>query len=168
MIMAVIVIVVMVVIAVMMVAATVRASFGSEGRAREGDVQPQAAHEVVEHVIVLVGEAAGRDLERHVPIAEVVRRAREEERVVGGRDAEILVGGDDRIRLAVVGEQAVAVHEHRAARQADGNLSTILQVRAKSRFLAGVVSEDEPAGDGSRRVVVEATDGVHGQNKKYR
>ncbi len=163
-----VVVIVIVVVVVMMMAAAVSASFGSEGRAHERNIQPEATHELVEHVIVLVGEATRRDCERHVSIAEVIRRAREKERVVRGRDAELFVGGDDRVRFAVVGEQAVAIGEHGAARKANRELPTVLQMRAKPRLFTGIVVEDEAAGDGRRRIVVEAADGAHGQNKKYR
>lgn len=162
------VIVVVIVIVVMVVTTAVSTPFGGEGRTHEVDRQAQAAHELVEHVIVLVGEAAERDRERDVAIAEMIRRAREKERIVRGRDAEILVGGDDCVRLTVVGEQTIAIGEHAASLQADGDLPTVLEVRAKSRFLARVVVEDEPAGEGRRRIVVEAADGAHDQNKKYR
>jgi hypothetical protein len=125
-------VIVLVVMRVLVMRVAVRAAFRLEGSVLEGQRKSEPAHHVVEHVIVLVGESTDADLERDVPITEVVRRAREQERVVRRRDAERLVGCEDFVGHAVVGEQAIAVREHGSARQHDRDFFAVFESRTKS------------------------------------
>jgi hypothetical protein len=143
----------------------VRAAFRFEGSVLEGQGKSEPAHHVVEHVIVLVGESTDADLERNVPITEVVRGAREHEHVVRRRDAERFVGCDDLVGHAVVGVQAIAVREHGSARQHDGNFLAIFEARTKSRSITRVVAQDQPRGRRLGRPM-KAAYGAHGSEQE--
>src|SRR5882724_3293598 len=54
-----------------------------EGTLENVHGKPQLAHQTVEHVVVLVRQATWLDLQRHVPIAQVIGRSREQVAVVG-------------------------------------------------------------------------------------
>jgi hypothetical protein len=124
---------------------TVDARLGSERRSSKHEHEPEPAHHPVEYVIVTVCENADADPQRHVPIAEVVRGAREEQRVVRRRHAELLVRSHDFDRRTVFGPQPIAVGEHRSARQVNGELFAVRESREKSRFLSRVVVENQPS-----------------------
>ena len=143
----------------------VDSAFGSEGRTLVAEREPESSHHFVEHVIVLKSEPANTDLERHVPVAQVVRRAGEEQGVAGRRHAEILVGGHDFERPTVVGEQPIAAREHGAARQLDGDFLAALESRAKPRLRSRVVVEQETA-IRRKRGLMETPDAAHGSKQE--
>lgn len=61
--------------------AAVRAGFGLERRARALDRRAEPREHVGEHGIVFELQAAGADFNRRMAVAEVIRGARERERV---------------------------------------------------------------------------------------
>jgi hypothetical protein len=132
------------VVRVLVVRVAVRAALGFETAVLEAQRESETANQVVEHVIVLISKSATADLERNVPIAEVVSGARKQERVVGRCHAERFVGGHDLEGFAVVGEQAIAVREHGAARQLDGDFLAVFQTSAKARLVALVEAQNQP------------------------
>ena len=133
---------VVMVVAVMVVA--VRAALRFEAGVLEAQGKPEATHHVVEHVVVLIGESSDADLKRNVPVTEMVRRTCEQEWVVGRRHAQGFVGGDDFVRFALVGEQAIAVREDGSARELHGDFLAVFEKRSKPRLLAGVVTQNQP------------------------
>lgn len=81
-------VVVVVVVSVLVVAVTmptrgVAASLGLERTLDHLGVQPQLVHQPVQHVVVLVRQTPGLDLQRHVTIAQVVGGARQQVNVAG-------------------------------------------------------------------------------------
>ena len=59
----------------------VAASFGLEGGVQGGDAKAEGAHQAVEDVVVLERQPPGLDLQRYVPVTEVVGRARQQQRI---------------------------------------------------------------------------------------
>src|SRR5688572_14690130 len=68
-------------IAVRVPMAPVRSGLRLERRLLHLHAEPQAAHHVVQHVVMTVAQPAGMDLQGHVPVAQVVARAGEQPRV---------------------------------------------------------------------------------------
>jgi hypothetical protein len=62
------------------------AAFGLERQPARLNVEPEAAHHGVEHVVVLVRKPALAELQRHVSVAQVVGAAQERVRIAGARD----------------------------------------------------------------------------------
>jgi hypothetical protein len=71
--------------------ARVATAFGFERLLHDVSVKTQLAHEPVQDVIVLIRKAAWLDLERHVTIAEMVRRPRQKVQI-GRRHGGKLLG----------------------------------------------------------------------------
>jgi len=89
--------------------AVIRAAFWPERRRFANDVEPETANHVVEHVIGLVAQPSMPDLERDVPVAQVVARACMEQSVFGPCDAQRLDGSPHRHRLAAGRTDDIAV-----------------------------------------------------------
>jgi hypothetical protein len=55
----------------------IRSGFRLEWRLLHGHRQPEPPHHVVEHMIVPKAQPSGANLNRHVPISQVIRRPRQ-------------------------------------------------------------------------------------------
>jgi hypothetical protein len=126
-------------------AAAVGATLGRERSSLESDLGPEAANHVVEHVVVAILHAADLDLQRHVPVAEVVSDARQEQHVFRASDAELLVGRAHEHAGAGAGLQKITVGEHGAARQLHGELPTCLEFGQKAVLLPRIKVEHDGA-----------------------
>ena len=58
--------------------ARIRAGLRLDGRLLDRHSRTKPAHHIVQYVIVLITHPARTDLQRHVPVTEMVRNAREE------------------------------------------------------------------------------------------
>jgi hypothetical protein len=78
----------------------------------DSNVQPQLVQQAVEHVIVLIRQPAGLDLQGHVPIAQVIGGARQQV-PIGDIDRRQQLGAsaDFDYQLTVTRGQAVTVLE---------------------------------------------------------
>lgn len=123
--------------------ATVGAAFRRERPGLEAHLGAEPAAEVVEHVVVAILHARAFDLQRHVAIAEVIRDARDEQRIRCIRDAELLGGGAHDHARVLTRLEVVAVGEHAATRQLDSELSPALELGQKTMFLARVEVEHD-------------------------
>jgi hypothetical protein len=101
-----------------MTARRVAATFRLERPLHDVSVQTQLVHQPVQHVIVLIRQSAWLHLERHVSIAEMVRRSRQKVQI-GRRDRRKLLGPRPHLhhQAAVFGRQALAMLERQAPLQ---------------------------------------------------
>ncbi len=82
-----------------------------ERRLFHGDGKAEAADHLVEHVIVLITHPAIADLQRHVPIAQVIARAAQRHGLRGAHGRDGLGLSDDLHDAAIVGEQQISAAE---------------------------------------------------------
>ncbi|KAI3491523.1 hypothetical protein L1887_44144 [Cichorium endivia] len=133
--------------------AGIRARFRFKRQAGVGHLQTELAQHVVENVVVVIAQLAGRDLQRHVAVAQVVAGAGEQERIGAAHHGNRLRGGDHFDDLAaVVGRQQVAPAQQQAARQHQPCFATVVQRYAGAAFHPHV-NRQRDAGGNRMRVV---------------
>jgi hypothetical protein len=109
------------------VPARVSAAFWLERRIDGVHVEPQAAHETVENVVVQVRERLGFDLHRDVTIAEVICGSREQCGVRRSRARQRFDGGPYDYPRSVFGDQNATGLERRAAGQEQRGLTAAVE-----------------------------------------
>lgn len=102
--------------------ASVSTGLRFERRLFYAHVESQAAHHVVEHVIVLVTQPTLSDLKRDVSIPEVIRRTRQSERVIGSHGRDGFRRSDDSNHATIVSAQQIAIAQHAPAFQEQTDL----------------------------------------------
>ena len=78
---------------VMTVTTGIGTGLGLEGGLFDAHQETERGDHVVQHVIVRVAQPAVAYLQRHVPVAQVIGRARQQTRIVGRHRGDRLVGG---------------------------------------------------------------------------
>ncbi|HXK17677.1 MAG TPA: hypothetical protein VNG33_07735 [Polyangiaceae bacterium] len=132
-----VVVTIVVVIVGVPVAAGVAARLGLEGPFEHLGVESQLMHQAIEHVVVLVRKPPGLDLQRHVPIAQVVRGARQQVAISRLDDRQQLWSGAHLDhQLAVARRQTIAVFQRQAALEQEAHLTPAVQTRSQSRSAA--------------------------------
>ncbi|GBH26089.1 hypothetical protein BvRS1_31380 [Burkholderia vietnamiensis] len=130
-------------IVAMLVAAAVGADFRLERRQRFVDLRAEPAQHVREHRIGFELQVAVADLDRRGPVAEVIRGAHQRERIVRTPEQHRFGRRDDAHQRAVVGDQPVAVAQHGAARQQDGDVLAGIERGRDAALAAGVIGGRE-------------------------
>jgi hypothetical protein len=99
----------------MCVRVPVCARLGFERRLFDEHAQPHPAHHFIEHVIVPVTQPAVADLHRHVPITQVIPRARETRRIRIPHRRYRLERRDDFHYRSIVRQQQIATAQNDTA-----------------------------------------------------
>ena len=110
-----------------LVAAAIRARLRLERSARVIHVRAQPLEHAFQHRIGFQFQLSCRHFHRRVPVAQVVRRACQRNGIVGMNNQHVLRRGDDTHQAAIVGDQHVAIAQHRTARQHQRNFLTVIQ-----------------------------------------
>jgi hypothetical protein len=130
----------------MLVTAAIRARLRLERRRRVIHMRAQTLQHVFQHRIGFQFQLSRSHFHRRVTIAQVVRGARQRNRIVSVYNQHILRRCKHAHEAAVVGDQHVTVAQHRAARQHQRNLLTVIQGGGQAT-LAAVI---EGKGQGRR------------------
>ena len=143
----------LVVVMVMTAMRTISAGFRLERRFRFADRAAQAPGHVGQHVIGLEAQLAAvfvwQDLHRHVPVAEMVGGAGEEQRAVGdGLDELFRRGEDFDDGAAIFSRQPVATMQVIAAFEEDAGFGAGSERDFEAAALAVVVGEGDGVGGG--------------------
>ena len=128
------------------VTAAIRTRFRLERRRRVIHMRAQTLQHVFEHGISFQFQLPRGHFHRRVAIAQVVCGARQRNGIVGVYNQHILRRSDHAHQAAVVGNQHVAVAQHRAARQHQRHFLAVIQ-RGGQPALAAVI---EGKGQGRR------------------
>jgi hypothetical protein len=128
--------------AVRMITLTViGARFRMKRRCHAVDRKTEAAHHVIEHMIVLPGELAGRNLQHHVTIAQMIGGAHQLEMIMAFNNRQLFRRGIDANAAAVIGQQHVAVFQYRATRQKKTQYGATARRDFLAAFLPLVVNQ---------------------------
>lgn len=100
----------------MLVSAAIRARFGLERQRYLLDRRADAHEHIGKHRIVFELQIIGADFHRRMTIAEVIRGARERQRIRSAYVKHGFMRGNDTHETAIVGDEHVAVVQHGAAR----------------------------------------------------
>lgn len=100
----------------MLVSAAIRARFGLERQRYLLDRRADAHEHIGKHRIVFELQIIGADFHRRMTIAEVIRGARERQRIRSAYVKHSFMRGNDTHETAIVGDEHVAVVQHGAAR----------------------------------------------------
>jgi hypothetical protein len=115
----------------------VSSRLGFERELRDGHGQPEAAHHVVEHVVVQVSERACTHLQRHVTVAQVISRSTQCERVGRRRHGHRFGLGPYLEQEARIGFEQIAIAQRRPATfERDRALAAIAQRCAEAALLS--------------------------------
>jgi hypothetical protein len=112
------------------------------------DLKPQAAHHRIQHMIMQPAESAGLDLQRDMPIAKVIGRTRQQQRVIHLSAGDRLGGSlnPDHCRLLVLARQQIAIAQDLTARQQEADRAAIGKLSAKPRARALLVGQGQQQG----------------------
>jgi hypothetical protein len=119
----------------------VRSRLGFEARVFDGDSDSEVVQHGIQHVVVQIAQAAGLYHERHVPVTQMVRHSREEQRVRVAYDGNALPGRQDADTCAILGGDDVTVARPRAARALHQHGPSSRELHAKAASLTGVERE---------------------------
>jgi hypothetical protein len=108
-----------------------------------GHLQTQTPRHVVEHVIMTVAQPAIPHLQRDVPIAQMIRSARETARIDGFEGRDRLVRRADLHDPTVVGEKKIAAAQHLTPLQHDADLLAAGQASPKTAATAQVKGQHQ-------------------------
>ena len=89
-------------VAVAVAFAGVGAGFRFKRQMRESDLQAELAQHIVQHMIVVIAQLSGHDLQRNVAVAEVIAGFRQGERIVAMHHGHAFICGDNLHKLAAV------------------------------------------------------------------
>ncbi len=118
--------------------AMVSPGFGFEWEHLVPHGQPHLLDHVIEDVVGLVADAPQVDLKSHVPITEVIRRARQFEGIGAMDDGQGLALGAHHEHLASVAGETVTILERRPALNVDSHHFSIRGDDPTSRLLTRV------------------------------
>lgn len=99
-------------VVILALGALVGAAVGLERRFDMRDFRPDAARHVLDHGIAPDTDAVRHDLDRHVPVAEMIGKLRQFLRVAAAQFREFLWRGDNLDKPAIVQHQRVAIAQH--------------------------------------------------------
>jgi hypothetical protein len=133
------------------VAESVGAALRLERRVLVDHTQAERLDHAVEHMIHLVPDKAPPDLERHVPVAEVVSSARQQQQVLAGSARHRFRGRDDANDFAVGGPKDVAAAQNRTAPELDADLAARFEPDTLPGLLALLEAQNQLIIDTQRR-----------------
>lgn len=129
-----VIVAVLVVVAMTMPAGSVAAGLRLERTLDHQHFQAQLVHQAVEHVIVLVGQAPGLDLQRYVPVAQVIGRPSQQV-TIRGFDGRKKLGSRPHLdhQRAIFAGEPLTVLERQTAFEQQPNLLPAVQLRSQAR-----------------------------------
>ena len=148
------------------------AGLGFERFVRDAKFEAHPGEHGVEDVVVAVAQPVRPELQRDVPVAQMVGAASQQSGLasVGGRDG--FTGREDLDDAAVLGAQAVPAAQNLAPRQDDTDLLAVLEARAEAAAAAHIEGQHQPRARRPGRIgrCGAPPDQEQGriQNKKYR
>src|SRR6478735_4723014 len=159
----VVVLMVMVMVMVMAVRLTVRmlvarigAALGLEWQGLDAHPQAQAAQHVIEHMVVQETQHADPNLQRHIAVAQMVGRARQQLRVGAGHHRQQFRRCRHGNDTSIIGQQPVAAAQHRAALENEASLLAAVQHAAQPALLPQLEGQRELLRRFERTMVVLA------------
>ncbi len=154
----------------------VRAGLGLERALRRRHLESHALEQRGEDVIGLENKSISADLERHVPVAQVIGRFRERERGTlrrgvrsRGDDEDLLLARPQRDQRAIFGDEDVAAADDAAAREEDADAAAGRIGRLETAFLARVPVERDDGGAANqrRRETMTGADELAGDEERH-
>lgn len=121
----------------------VGARFGMKRQRFARDARTQARQHRLEHGVCLELQIVDADLHRRVPIAEMVGRTRERQRVGGAHHEHGFGRGDHAHERTVVGDEHVAIGQHGAAWHDERDFFARIERGGEAALATRVVSERE-------------------------
>src|SRR5882757_4870960 len=147
----------------------IRAGLGLEGLFLHGEPEPQATQHVIEYMIVAVPQPQRPDLQRHMPVAEMIGAPRQQIGISGVRRADGFRCRDDFDDAPILGEQSIAAAQNLAAPEYYADLLALFEARFEAAPAAGLERQHQPRiGDAGALVAFQNHDERAVQNKKYR
>jgi hypothetical protein len=131
----------------MMMPATVRPCLRFERRHSRFGIHAEPVQHVLQHVVLLDADPASADLQRHVPIGEVVYGAHQLLRIGRGDMQHRFVGGDHLDDATIAAAQPIAAAQDAAARQHERSLQPGLQPHAQPALLPQVEGQHDTVVD---------------------
>jgi hypothetical protein len=129
----------------MLMTAAIRTRLRLERRRRVLNMRAETLQHVFQHGIGFQFQLARAHFHRRVPIPQMIGGARQRNGIVGMHDQHILCSRNDTHEAAIVGDEHIAVAQHRAARQHQRYFLAVIQ-RGSEAALAAVIE-----GKGERR-----------------
>lgn len=126
------------VVMVAAVAGAIRAGFRLEGAHLERHRQPELTHHAVQDVIMLVGETAQLYLQRDVTVAQVVRGAKQRQKVIAVHHRELFRGCSYQGDRTVLRAQPVTLLERRSTREEHSAVAPGVEARSETTPAAEV------------------------------
>ena len=114
---------------------TVGSRFGFEGRFEFFYCRFQTNKHFLEYMVFLEAQPARANLQRHMPIAEVVSRAAERERIDTSDLHHLFRLSDHQDNPSVLGAQPIAIAQNRSARQKERCIFPGTERRQQTTFL---------------------------------
>lgn len=122
----------------MLMTAAIRARLRLKRRRRVIHMCAQTLQHVFQHRIGFQFQLSRRHFHRRVAIAQVVRGARQRNGIVGVYNQHVLRSSNHAHQATIVGDQQVAIAQHRASRQHQRHFFTVIQ-RSGQTALAAVI-----------------------------
>jgi hypothetical protein len=113
---------------------TVGAGLGLERSVFDTHVEAETSHHVIEHMIVLIANESGANLQRDVSIAEVITDSRELPGICGANSRYAFRRCHHFDDPSILAEQSLAPTQHASALQENRNLFTRVEDRSQSTF----------------------------------
>jgi len=127
----------------LMMSRGIRARLGLEGRLDRGHAGAKAAHHFAQHVVRGKTQPAVADLDRCMPIAQVIGCARQGASIIAAYFHQLFVSGDDAHDAAIGAAQAIAAAQDRPALEEQADFLATGKHRAQAAFLALLERQDK-------------------------
>jgi hypothetical protein len=113
--------------------ATVGTRFRLKRRLLGAHPQPKPAHHRVQHMIMQPAQSPRLNLQRHMPVTEMIGSTRQLQWVIDLGAGHRLGGGSYPNHFALLIRQQVSIAQGLAARQQDANLTAVIQLSTQAR-----------------------------------
>lgn len=128
---------------IMRLGGLVRAAIGLEWRVDMGHLGAQSAHHVFEHMVAADAQTVGQHFHMHVPVAEVIGRARQLPCVGAAHFGEFFRCRDDLDQPAVFQDQRVAVAQRDGIGQVEQKFGAAHARHDDAAAMAAVIVEND-------------------------
>jgi hypothetical protein len=122
----------------MPVPAAISAGLGLKRQRHLFDRRPEPRQHVRQHGIVFELQIIDAHFNRRMPVAEVIRRARQRQHIGRTNQQHGFRGGSNTHEAAVVGNEHIAVAQHGAARQHKRDFFARIERRGQTALAAGL------------------------------
>ena len=127
----------------MLVTTAIRARLRLEWRRRVLDMRAETLQHVFQHGIGFQFQLPRAHFHRRVPIPQMIGGACQRNGIVGMHDQHILCSRNDTHEAAIVGDEHIAVAQHRAARQHQRYFLAVIQRRGEAALAAVIEGKGE-------------------------